>query len=104
MEEIAQVLCNVTDELKSSEVFIELHHYLESQEEIPVDSIYLISKPIMESNEYEYDYKNGFLLLIKNHKVMFFTTDSLDNDDFITFKEDFWRTQELLLGNSNMLV
>ena len=89
MEEIAQVLCNVTDELKSSEVFIELHHYLESQEEIPVDSIYLISKPIMESNEYEYDYKNGFLLLIKNHKVMFFTTDSLDNDDFITFKEDF---------------
>lgn len=89
MEEIAQVLCNVTDELKSSEVFIELHHYLESQKEIPVDSIYLISKPIMESNEYEYDYKNGFLLLIKNHKVMFFTTDSLDNDDFITFKEDF---------------
>ena len=50
MEEIAQVLCNVTDELKSSEVFIELHHYLESQKEIPVDSIYLISKPIMESN------------------------------------------------------
>lgn len=89
MEEIAQVLCNVTDELKSSEVFIELHHYLESQKEIPVDSIYLISKPIMESNDYEYDYKNGFLLLIKNHKVMFFTTDSLDNDDFITFKEDF---------------
>lgn len=89
MEDIAQVLCNVTDELKSSEVFIELHHYLESQEEIPVDSIYLISKPIMESNEYEYDYKNGFLLLIKNHKVMFFTTDSLDNNDFITFKEDF---------------
>lgn len=89
MEEIAQVFCNVTEELINSKVFIKLHQYLENQKKIPVDSIYLISKPIMESNEYEYDYKNGFLLLIKNHKVMFFTTDSLDNDDFITFKEDF---------------
>ena len=89
MEEIAQVFCNVTEELINSKVFIKLHQYLENQKNIPVDSIYLISKPIMESNEYEYDYKNGFLLLIKNHKVMFFTTDSLDNDDFITFKEDF---------------
>lgn len=89
MEEIAQVFCNVTEELINSKVFIKLYQYLENQRKIPVDSIYLISKPIMESNEYEYDYKNGFLLLIKNHKVMFFTTDSLDNDDFITFKEDF---------------
>ncbi|WP_238143487.1 hypothetical protein, partial [Streptococcus suis] len=43
----------------------------------------------MESNEYQYDYDNGFLLLIKNYKVMFFTVDTLDNENFITFQEDF---------------
>lgn len=89
MEEIAQVFCNITDELRDSNVFIRLHDFLENHPSIPADSIFLIDRPIMESNEYEYDYKNGFLLLIKNYKVMFLTVDSLENDDFITFKEDF---------------
>ena len=44
MEEIAQVFCNVTEELINSKVFIKLHQYLENQKNIPVDSIYLISK------------------------------------------------------------
>lgn len=89
MEEIAQVFCNVTDELRDSNVFIRLHDFLENHPSIPADSIFLIDRPIMESNEYEYDYKNGFLLLIKNYKVMFLTVDSLENNDFITFQEDF---------------
>lgn len=89
MEEITQVLCNVNDELNSSKVLIKLRNFLENHPSIPADSIFLIDRPIMESNEYEYDYKNGFLLLIKNYKVMFITVDSLENSDFITFKEDF---------------
>ena len=89
MEEISQVFCNVTSELISNDLFIRLYKFLEKYPSIPADSIFLIDRPIMESNEYEYDYANGFLLLIKNYKVMFFTVDTLDNEDFITFQEDF---------------
>lgn len=89
MEEIAQVFCNVTSELRTNSVFIRLYEFLKNHPIIPADSIFLIDRPIMESNEYQYDYDNGFLLLIKNYKVMFFTVDTLDNENFITFQEDF---------------
>ena len=89
MEKQTQIFCNVVDELRGNKVFVQLYDFLENHPNIPADSVFFIDKPIMESNEYEYDYRNGFLLLIKNYKVMFFTIDSLENDNFIMFQEDF---------------
>lgn len=84
-----QIFCNVNNELNTAQSFIELREFLETQETIPLDSIFLIDRPIMSSFEYEYSYRNGFLLLIKNHRIMFLTTEARDNELFQTFKDDF---------------
>ena len=79
---------NVNSSLFEDKQFQNLKTFLETDATLPKDSIFVIDTPIMDGAQYTYNYDKGFLLLIKNHKIMFFASDDR-NDDFQRYQEYF---------------
>ena len=79
---------NVNSSLFEDKQFQNLKTFLETDATLPKDSIFVIDTPIMDGAQYTYNYDKGFLLLIKNHKIMFFASDDR-TDEFQRYQEYF---------------
>lgn len=79
---------NVNSSLFEDKQFQNLKTFLETDATLPKDSIFVIDTPIMDGAQYTYNYDKGFLLLIKNHKIMFFASDDRI-DEFQRYQEYF---------------
>jgi len=85
-----KIFYEVSSYLRESDSFKKIIEKIEEIQSIPKDNIFIIDRPIMDSGNYEYLYESGFLILIKNYRIMFVTLDEdPSNDGFKEYVEDF---------------
>ncbi len=85
-----KIFYEVSSYLRESDSFKKIIEKIEKIQSIPKDNIFIIDRPIMDSGNYEYLYESGFLILIKNYRIMFVTLDEdPSNDGFKEYVEDF---------------
>ncbi|WP_353891923.1 AAA family ATPase [Lactococcus lactis subsp. lactis] len=85
-----QPYIGVSEKLKKSpkftsittKIFNEIH-----DSDISPNDVYILDRPMMDSNTYSYEYDEAFFVLIKNHKIIFFDSGAND-EDFNYYVED----------------